>query len=46
MSNLRMKELQAAVGQAQLKKLKIIREGTYEIIIKDVLIENQDSGLF
>ena len=45
--NLRMSELQAAVGQAQLKKLKIIREGNLrnKKIIKDALIENQDSGL-
>lgn len=45
--NLRMSELQAAVGQAQLKKLKIIREGNLrnKKIIKDALLENQDSGL-
>ena len=45
--NLRMSELQAAVGQAQLKKLKIIREGNIrnKKIIKDALSMHEDNGL-
>jgi len=45
--NLRMSELQAAVGQAQLKKLTTIRDGNLrnKKIIKDALKQQKDSGL-
>ena len=45
--NLRMSELQAAVGQAQLKKLSIIRDGnlTNKKAIKDALISEKVQGL-
>ena len=45
--NLRMSELQAAVGQAQLKKLKIIREGNLrnKKILKDALSVHESKGL-